>query len=81
MLLEVAAALVIGGVLLLVIGIFIARQYTLRAKLVTAFLLIVLESLSVLAVLDGYIMSENLSEGANKALSSANPSLVLSPLR
>lgn len=71
MLLEIAGALVIGGVLLLVFGIFIARQYTLRAKLVTAFLLIVLASLTVLAVFDGYIMSENLSEGANKALSSA----------
>ena len=71
MLLEIAVALVVGGILLLVIGIFIARQYTLRAKLVTAFLLIVLASLTVLAVLDGYIMSKNLSEGANKALSSA----------
>ncbi|NOR42291.1 MAG: EAL domain-containing protein, partial [Gammaproteobacteria bacterium] len=71
MLLEIAAGLVIGGVLLLVIGIFIARQYTLRAKLVTAFLLIVLSSLTILAVLDGYIMSKNLSEGANKALISA----------
>ena len=46
--------------LLLIIGIFIARQYTLRAKLVTAFLVIVLTSLGVLAVLDGHIMSERL---------------------
>ena len=71
MLLDIAGVLVISGILLLVVGIFIARQYTLRAKLVTAFLLIVLSSLAVLAVLDGYIMGQNLAEGANKALSSA----------
>jgi len=71
MLLEIAGLLVASGILLLVIGIFIARRYTLRAKLVTAFLLIVLTSLTVLALLDGYVMGENLTEGANKALSSA----------
>ena len=71
MLLEIAGALVASGILLLIIGIFIARQYTLRAKLVTAFMVIVLISLAVLAVLDGYIMGENLTDGANKALSSA----------
>ncbi len=71
MLLEIAGLLVISGILLLVIGIFIARRYTLRAKLITAFLVIVLTSLSVLAVLDGYIMSENLAESANKALTLA----------
>ena len=71
MLLEIAGALVASGILLLIIGIFIARQYTLRAKLVTAFMVIVLVSLAVLAVLDGYIMGENLTDGANKALSSA----------
>lgn len=71
MLLEIAGLLVISGILLLVIGIFIARQYTLRAKLITAFLVIVLTSLTVLALLDGYIMEQNLSSGANKALSSA----------
>lgn len=71
MLLEVAGILVAGGILLLVIGIFIARQYTLRAKLVTAFMVIVLTSLTVLAVLDGYTMEESLTQGANKALSSA----------
>jgi len=70
-LLEIAGLLVFSGILLLVIGIFIARQYTLRAKLVTAFMIIVLVSLTVLAVLDGYIMKENLTDGANKALSSA----------
>ncbi|MBT8119322.1 MAG: EAL domain-containing protein [Gammaproteobacteria bacterium] len=71
MLLEIAGALVASGILLLIIGIFIARQYTLRAKLVTAFMVIVLVSLAVLAVLDGYIMGENLTDGANKALSTA----------
>lgn len=71
MLLEIAGLLVVSGILLLVIGIFIARQYTLRAKLITAFLVIVLTSLTVLALLDGYIMGENLTGGANKSLSSA----------
>lgn len=71
MLLEIAGFLVVSGVLLLVAGIFIARRYTLRAKLITAFLVIVLTSLTVLAVLDGYMMRESLSEGANKALISA----------
>lgn len=71
MLLEIAGILIVGGILLLIIGIFIARQYTLRAKLVTAFMLIVLVSLAVLALLDGYIMSENLTDGANKSLIAA----------
>ncbi len=71
MLFEIAGLLVVSGVLLLVIGIFIARQYTLRAKLITAFLVIVLTSLTVLALLDGYILGENLEKSANKALSSA----------
>lgn len=71
MLLEIAGVLVVSGILLLVIGIFIARQYTLRAKLVTAFMVIILTSLAVLAVLDGYTMAQNLSAGANKALASA----------
>ncbi|HHJ35287.1 MAG TPA: PAS domain S-box protein, partial [Gammaproteobacteria bacterium] len=71
MLLEIAGLLVFSGILLLVIGIFIARRYTLRAKLITAFMVIVLISLTVLALLDSYIMKENLTEGANKALSSA----------
>ncbi len=68
MLLEVAGLLVISGILLLIIGIFIARQYTLRAKLITAFLVIVMTSLTVLALLDGYILAENLTKGANKSL-------------
>lgn len=71
MILEIAGILVITGILLLVVGIFIARRYTLRAKLITAFLVIVLTSLSVLAVLDGYMMSENLTRDANKDLSLA----------
>ena len=71
MLLEVAGLLVISGILLLIIGIFIARQYTLRAKLITAFLVIVMTSLTVLALFDGYILADNLTEGANKALTSA----------
>jgi len=70
-LLEVAGLLVASGILLLVIGIFIARQYTLRAKLITAFLVILLTSLTVLALLDGYILGENLTRGANKTLSSS----------
>ena len=71
MLLEIAGFLVVSGILLLVIGIFIARQYTLRAKLVTAFLVIVLTSLTVLALLDSYAMKVNLTEGANTVLSTA----------
>ncbi len=71
MLLEIAIGLVASGLLLLIVGIFIARQYTLRAKLVTAFMVIVLTSLAVLAILDGYTMGQNLSEGADKALTSA----------
>ncbi len=68
MLLEFAGLLVGSGLLMLVVGAFIARQYTLRSKLLTAFLIIVLTSLGVLAFLDSYIMSENLSQSANKLL-------------
>ncbi|VAW50878.1 diguanylate cyclase/phosphodiesterase (GGDEF & EAL domains) with PAS/PAC sensor(s) [hydrothermal vent metagenome] len=71
MLLEIAGGLVVTGLLLLIVGIFIARQYTLRAKLVTAIMVIVLASLAVLAILDGYTMGQNLSEGADKALTAA----------
>ena len=71
MLLEFAGLLVVSGILLLIIGIFIARQYSLRAKLLTAFLVIVLTSLGILAFLDGYAMSKNLTQSANKLLSSA----------
>ncbi len=68
MLIKLAILLVISGVLLLVVGILIARQYTLRAKLLTAFLLIVLISLGALSVFDSYIMTENLTRSANKLL-------------
>ena len=71
MLLELAGLFVASGVLLLVVGVFITKQYTLRAKLVTAFMMIVLISLAVLAVLDGRVMRDNVVEGANKALSNA----------
>ena len=68
MLLELAALLVASGLLLLVVGIFVTHQYTLRSKLLTAFLIIVLVSLAVLALLDNTIMSANLRETANKSL-------------
>lgn len=71
MLINFAALLVVVGVLMLVVGIFIARQYTLRAKLLTAFLVIVLVSLGVLTLLDSYIMGESLAKSANQALASA----------
>jgi len=68
MLINIAASLVIAGLLLLVVGIMIARQYTLRAKLLSAFLFIVLLSLGLLAALDSYLMSENLRQSTNKVL-------------
>ncbi len=68
MLLDIAGLLIVSGILLLVIGIFIARQYTLRAKLVTAFLVILLTSLSAMVLLDSYIMKQNFTEAANKSL-------------
>ena len=68
MLIQLAIFLVITGVLLLVVGILIARQYTLRAKLLTAFLLIVLLSLGVLSAFDNYIMTENMTRSANQLL-------------
>ncbi len=49
----------------------IARQYTLRAKLLTSFLFIVLLSLGLLAALDSYLMSENLRQSNNKILDAA----------
>ena len=68
MLINIATVLVVAGLLLLVVGIMIARQYTLRAKLLTAFLFIVLLSLGLLAALDSYLMSENLEETTYKIL-------------
>ena len=71
MLINIAASLVVAGMLLLVVGIMIARQYTLRAKLLTAFLFIVLLSLGLLAALDSYLMSENLRQRTNRILDAA----------
>jgi len=68
MLINIAAVLVVAGLLMLVVGIMIARQYTLRAKLITTFLFIVLLSLGLLAALDSYLMSENLKQSTNKVL-------------
>lgn len=70
MLINLAGMLVVVGILMLVIGIFIARQYTLRAKLLTAFLVIVLVSLAVLTFLDSYIMGKSLTENANQMMAS-----------
>lgn len=71
MALGIAGLLIVSGIVLLIIGIFVARQYTLRAKLVTAFLIILLTSLTVLVLLDSYVMKQNLTEAANKSLISA----------
>ena len=71
MLIKLASLLVVVGILMLVVGIFIARQYTLRAKLLTAFLVIVLVSMGVLTLLSSYIMGESLSENADLMLTSA----------
>ncbi|MDA3869185.1 MAG: EAL domain-containing protein [Gammaproteobacteria bacterium] len=72
MLIELSVILVVVGVLMLAVGIFIARQYTLRAKLLTAFLMIVMSSLGVLTLLDGRIMQETLSKSAQQSLTSAS---------
>ncbi len=68
MLFEFASLLVITGVILLIVGILITRQYTLRAKLLTAFLVIVLVSLGVLTYLDSRSMRESLTSSANRLL-------------
>mgnify|MGYP001813652718 FL=1 len=68
MLINVAISLVIIGVMLLVVGVLIARQYTLRAKLLTAFMFIVLASLGLLAAMDSFLLRQNLTSGANKLL-------------
>lgn len=72
MLIELSGILVVIGLLMLVVGIFIARQYTLRAKLLTAFLMIVMLSLGVLTVLDVHIMRKALTQSAKQALTSAS---------
>ena len=68
MLIELAGLLVGSGLFLLIIGVFVARQYTLRSKLLTVFLVIVLMSLAVLAFLDSFIMNDALMQGAKKEL-------------
>lgn len=72
MLIELSGILLIAGLVMLVIGIFIARQYTLRAKLLTAFLVIVMVSLFVLALLDAHIMQKALTKSAEQSLTSAS---------
>ncbi|MCK5002796.1 MAG: EAL domain-containing protein [Gammaproteobacteria bacterium] len=72
MLIELAGILVLVGLVLLVVGIFIARQYTLRAKLLTAFLMIVMVSLGVLTLLDSHLMQKTLTESAQQSLGSAS---------
>jgi len=71
MLIKLAGFLVVVGILMLVVGIFIARRYTLRAKILTAFLVIVLSSLGVLTALDNYIMGESLISSTNRVLIAA----------
>lgn len=71
MLVEFAALLVVIGLGLLVVGIIIARQYTLRSKLLTAFLVIVLMSIGALSVIDNHLMRESLTLSANKTLGAA----------
>lgn len=71
MLFEFASLLVAVGFILFVVGIFIARQYTLRSKLLTAFLVIALMSIGMLAVTDNYLMRESLTQSANKTLAVA----------
>ena len=71
MLIKLAGLLVFVGILMLIVGIFIARQYTLRAKLLTVFLVIVVVSLGVLTLLDSYIMGESLAKSANQMMASA----------
>lgn len=68
MLLDLARLLVITGVLMLIVGILITRQYSLRSKLLTAFLVIVLLSLGTLTYLENRTMRESLTNSANKVL-------------
>lgn len=72
MLIEFAGILVAIGLVLLAVGIFIARQYTLRAKLLTAFLIIVMVSLGVLVLLDGQVMQKALTKSAQQSLAAAS---------
>ncbi|MDH5612905.1 MAG: EAL domain-containing protein [Gammaproteobacteria bacterium] len=72
MLIELAGILIFVGLVMLAVGIFIAKQYTLRAKLLTAFLMIVMVSMGVLVLLDGQIMQETLTRSAQQSLISAS---------
>ena len=72
MLIQIAGILVVVGLLLLVVGIFIAGQYSLRAKLLTAFLVIVMVSLGVLTFLDSHLMQKMLTDNAQRSLFSAS---------
>ncbi|MCW8924350.1 MAG: EAL domain-containing protein [Gammaproteobacteria bacterium] len=72
MLIELAGILVAVGLLMLVVGIFIARQYTLRAKLLATFLMILMVSLGVLTLLDSHIMQDTLTKSAQQSLTSAS---------
>ncbi len=69
MLLEITGLIILSGILWFVIRIFVARQYTLRAKLVTAFMVILLTSLTALVLFNSAIMRQNLTSAANNALS------------
>ena len=68
MLIELAAVLVMLGLVMLIVGILITRQYSLRSKLLTAFLVIVLVSLGVLTYLDSRLLRESLTNSANQVL-------------
>jgi len=71
MLIELAILLVAGGLVLLIVGVLIARQYTLRSKLLTAFLVIVLLSIGILSVVDHTLMRNSLTLSANTTLTAA----------
>ena len=72
MLIELAGILVAIGLVMLVVGIFIARQYTLRAKLLATFLMILMVSLGVLTLLTSQIMQDALTSSAQQSLTSAS---------
>ena len=70
MLFDLAAILVVTGIILFIVGILITRQYTLRAKLLTAFLVIMLASLGVMTWMDSRILRDSLTDSANDLLAS-----------
>ena len=71
MLVNFAVLLVSVGLVLLIVGVLIAKQYTLRSKLLTAFLVIVLMPIAALSVIDNYLMRESITQSANKTLATA----------